>query len=82
MLVNYKKDRNIVFLVSLEGCVFSRVIVYFYSAGVLTCIVIGSSVIIVYLYICSVSKVIKLCYISVVEGSQFAQSEKLSLVWV
>ena len=57
LLVNYKKDRNIVFLVS-------RVIVYFYSAGVLTCIVIGSSVIIVYLYICSVSKVIKLYIIS------------------
>ena len=37
---------------------------YFYSAEVLTCIVIGSSVIIVYLYICSVSKVIKLYIIS------------------
>ena len=39
----------------------------------------------VYLYICTLSKVIKLYiiyYISVVEGNQFAQSEKLSLVWV
>ena len=37
---------------------------YFYSAEVLICIVIDSSVIIVYLYICSVSKVIKLYIIS------------------